>query len=402
MRSSLSHSPCRSLFGAVFIFLFFPLSANAALPPGRWSGAAGVPGATMVPDPSSVPVEFFQEGLAGRLQISISAPSSKAPQGAYTAKLTLRHGNKTLAFRKKGALAADGSISASWSASGVTTQVALNRSPMAPNAAFLYGTATIDSTSYPIFLLPETFGAKAPLPTGVHGGFTLFLHDPALSDGTGFGTASISKTGAVKISAKLSDGTKTTQSSAILLGGSTPFFVTASPIRPTGFLGAWALRDTSPEDCDWNGYALQTGDPRRLLLSSFSKPAPNQPAFPSSSAMLDLQLNPDFFAANGQIAFDGKKRFFAGSGLSSHQQSAILDGANPWGVSLLSLTLNPSTGAATGRIEYFFISESTSMTRRESANLAGMLNRKSGEIHGFIQARRALSLSGPFQVTPLP
>ena len=396
MRSFLQASSGRSVCGAAFLFLF-SFSAIAQLPVGRWSGAAGVPGATMVPDPSKVPVEFFEEGLAGRLQISISAPSAKAPQGAYSAQFTLRHGNQTLAFRHAGSLSQNGSISATWSASGVPAQVTLTRSPMAPDAAFLYGTASIGATSYPIFLLPETFGAKAPLPAGVDGAFTLFLHDPALSSGTGFGTASVSKAGAVKISATLSDGTKTTQSSAILLGGTNPFLVAAAPVGRVGYLGAWALRDTSPEDCDWNGRALQSAASRRLLLAAYTKPAPGQPAFPSSSAVLDLQLNPDFFAANGQLTFDGKSRFRANSSLG-----AILDGANAQGVELLSLTLNPSTGAATGRIEYFYIPSLTSDARRETATLTGILNRKTGEIHGLIQARRALGLSGPFQVTPLP
>lgn len=391
MRSFLQPLPRRSVFGAAFLFLF-TFSAIAQLPVGRWSGAAGVPGATMVPDPLKVPVEFFEEGLAGRLQLSISAPSAKAPQGAYTAQFALRHGNQTLAFRHKGTLGENGSISATWSASGVPAQVTLTRSPMAPDAAFLYGTATIGATSYPIFLLPETFGAKAPLPAGVDGAFTLFLHDPALSSGTGFGTASISKAGAVKISAALSDGTKTTQSSAILLGGTTPFLVAAAPVGRTGYLGAWALRDITLEDCDWNGYALQSAAPRRLLLASYPKPAPSLPSFPSSSAMLDLQLSPDFPVANGQLAFDGKSRFLP----------VFLNGANAWGVSLLSLTLNPSTGAATGRIEYFYTPSPNSDALRETASLSGMLNRKTGEIHGLIQARRALGLSGPFQVTPLP
>jgi hypothetical protein len=389
---------------AIALLLAAALPVFASTPPplpiGPWSGAAGIPGSSMVPDPDAVPVEFFEEGLAGRLQITLAKPSAKAPHGAYTAQLALLHGNQTLSYRHSGMVAANGTISETWSASsGPSLRVTLARSPMGPEAAFLVGEATLGSIRYPLFALPHTITAKNPLPLGSDGLHSLFLQNIAIQAGTGFGTATIARTGAVKIAATLPNGTKATLSSAILLGGSTPFLAAAGPAGKTGFLGAWALRDTSSPDSDWDGHALLSPSSpsfARLILAASPKPAKGQPVFPAANAMLDLQLNPDFFAANGQLAFDGKSRFRTASTLG-----AILDGANAWGVSLLSLSLNPSSGAATGGIEYFFIPAPGTPARRERATLSGMLNRKTGEIHGRIQGSRALSLSGPLQVTPL-
>jgi|GEM_PF-4444665 len=387
----------RLALGALAFALTAPLAFPSVLPVGPWSGAAGVPGSSMLPDPAAVPVEFFEEGLAGRLQITLAKPSAKAPHGAYSAQLALLHGNQTLSYRHSGMVSANGTISETWiSKTGPSLRISLARSPMGPEAAFLVGEATLDSTRYPLFALPHTITAKNPLPLGTDGPHSLFLQNIAIQVGTGFGTATIARAGTVKIAATLPNGTKATLSTAILLGGSTPFLAAAGPAGKTGFLGAWALRDTSSPDSDWDGHALISPSSARLLLAASPKPAKGQPAFPTATSMLDLQLNPDFFAANGQLVFDGKSRFRTASSLG-----AILDGANAWGVSLLSLTLNPSSGAATGRIEYFYIPSPTSEARRETATLTGMLNRKTGEIHGRIQGIRSLSLSGPFQVSPL-
>jgi hypothetical protein len=374
------------------------LHAAATLPIGPWGGAAGVPTATLVPDPATVPVEFFEEGLAGRLQLTLAAPSTKAPLGAYTAQLTLFHNNQTLSCRHSGSPSANGTISGIWtSKNGPSVAVTLARSPMDPAAPFLVGEAAIGSSRYPLFAAPQTITAKNPLPLGVDGPHSLFIQNIAIQSGTGFGTATIARAGTVKIAATLPDGSKATLSTSILLGGATPYLAAAGPAGRTGFLGAWALRDTSSPDSDWAGHALlapSTPSSARFTLAASPKPLRGQSIFPSATGMLDLQLNPDFFAANGQLAFNGKA--FRASSLG-----AILDGANAWGVALRSLTLNPASGAASGRVEYFFIPSPTTPARRESATLTGILNRKTGEIHGRISARRSATLSGPFQVTPL-
>ena len=371
------------------------------LPGGVWSGAVGPVGSTILPDPSRPPVEFFEDGIAGRLVLTLAAPTAAAPNGTYTAQLALYNGNQSFTFRHKGSLRADGGgVQDSWLSSGkpaASIFITLNRSVMNPEAAFLSGEATLNGATYPIFALPQVFSAKTPLSSSVAGAFTTFLYDELGSGGTGFGSATIMAAGSVKLAGTTGDGSKFTQSSSVLLSGGKHFFTVGGPVGKAGFIGAWALRDPSLADADWSGYSLHARSSipvSRVSLSSYSRPTSGQSALPWITGSLHLELNPDFFVANGDVTYDGKSRFAAvGS-------SGILNGANANGLQVKSLQLNPSSGLVTGSVEYFYIPSPGSEARREMATLSGAINKKSAEIHGRIQARRNVALSGPFEIAP--
>ena len=391
---------------ALVVSCYIPTVRASPLPGGVWSGAVGPVGSTMLLDPSRPPVEFFEDGIAGRLVLTLAAPTAAAPNGTYTAQLALYNGNQSFTFRHKGSLRADGGgIQDSWLSSGkpaASISITLNRSVMNPEAAFLSGEATLNGAKYPIFALPEIFSAKTPLSPLVSGAFTTFLHDEFGPGGTGFGSATIMAKGSVKFAGTTGDGSKFTQSSSVRLAAGQHFFTIGGPVGTAGFIGAWALRNTSMADADWSGYSLhgKSSIPvSRVLLSSYSRPASGQSALPWTTGSLHLELNPDFFAANGDVTYDGKSRFTA-AGLQNTQSSGILNGANAWAVQLKSLQLNPSSGLVTGSVEYFYLPSPGSEARRETAILSGAINKKSGEIHGRIQARRNAALTGPFQIAP--
>jgi hypothetical protein len=389
---------CILFLALAFSFGIYHLHA-APLPIGPWSGAVGPVGSTMLPDPSRPPVEFFEDGAAGRLSLTLASPTTTAPNGTYTAQLDLYNGTQAFTFRYKGSLKLGGGIQDIWVASGKTPAsitISMNRSVMDPEAPFLTGEAVLSGSRYPVFAMPHLFTKKSPLPASVAGAFAFFLHDQIGSRGTGFGSATITPDGGVKVAGTSSDGSKFTQSSNILYTGGQHFFASAGLVGKTGFIGAWALRDPSFVDSDWSGYARHGQSSTyvtRVILSSNAKIA-GQSALSWTAGSLHLELNPDFFVANGDVTFDGKSRFTIAG-----QSSVFLNGANPWGVQLKSLQLNLSTGLATGSVEYYYIPVLTSELRVK-ATLSGALNKKSGEIHGRIQAARNPLLSGPFQVSP--
>jgi len=395
----------------LFAWCIFSICSIAAqgspLPSGAWSGAVGPVGSTMVPDPTRPPVEFFEDGIAGVISLTLASPTQSAPNGTYTAQLVLFHGSQSLTFRYKGSLKSGGAIQDTWVASGKTpasATISLNRSVMNPEAAFLFGEATLNGSKYPLFVMPQIFGSKNLLPPAVHGNNSAFLHDLAGRMGTGYGSAKISPAGVVKLAGTTGDGLKFTQAASILLAGGHHFFAAASPVGKTGFMGLWALRDSSFADSDWNGYALHGQSPipsSRLVLAAYTPPLRGQSAIPWTTGSLHLELNPDFFAANGNVIYDGKTRFRSAP-LQTGESSGTLNGANAWGVQLKSLTFNPSSGLATGLVEYFFIPSPTSEAVRQTASIAGALNQKSGEIHGRVVAKRNSALFGPFEVAPAP
>lgn len=383
---------------AIALLVASPLRATPPLAPvGGWNGAAGLPGSTMVPDPAAVPAQFFEEGIAGRLQMTFAKPTRQSPRGSYSAQFVLFHGNRTFTYRHSAPLTGNTSLSGIWSAKDAPPlSISLARSAMAPSADFFVGEVSVGASTHPVFLLPQRLHSKNPMPSGTDGAQSLFLENIAIGSGIGFGSASISRTGTVKIAATLPDGTKATSSTDILFGGSTPFFVVAGPAGKSGFLGGWAKRDPSSPDSDWSGHAKLSAfiPSARFFLSAYSRPA-GTPLFPTASAMLDLQMNPDFFIANGRVAYDARKSTFrppAGN---------TLDGANAYSVALQTLSLNPANGLATGSVTYFYISSPTVPARRETAFLTGILNRKTGEILGRTAAKRSVSVSGPLLVTPI-
>ena len=394
---------CTLFLALAFSFGIYHLRA-VPLPIGPWSGAVGPVGSTMLPDPSRPPVEFFEDGAAGRLSLTLASPTTTAPNGTYTAQLDLYNGTQAFTFRYKGSLKPGGGIQDIWVSSGKTPasiSISMNRSVMGPEAAFLTGEAVLSGSRYPVFAMPHLFTSKNPLPASVAGAFAFFLHDQLGSRGTGFGSATITPVGGVKLAGTSGDGSKFTQSSNILYTGGQHFFASAGLVGKTGFIGAWALRDPSFVDSDWSGYARHGQSSTyvtRVILSSNTRPA-GQSALSWTAGSLHLELNPDFFAANGDVTFDGKSRFTP-VGLDYGQSRGILNGANARGAQHQSLQLKLSTGPATGSVEYYYIPSPTSIALREKATLSGALNKKSGEIHGRIQAARNPLLSGPFQVSP--
>ena len=396
----------RQILLASSLSLFLSDSALFAAPtPGSWSGGVGLAGSLIAPDPTDVPVRFFEDGLCGGIVVTISAPSLQSPTGLYTGQVVLLSGSQVQTFRYSGNLSANGTISGQWPSSvkgAPSLSVTLAPSVMAPEAPYFVGEAVLLTQRYPIFILPQQFSAKTPLPLGIAGSFSQFIDDPYTAAGTGTGSAKITSAGGVTLAGSTTDGVKITRSTVVLSVGGKYFFVAPGALGKTGFWGGWASKRTSASDCDWDGFALQypsNVSAARLFLAAYQPPSKGMSALPWTQGMLDLELGTDFFAANGALTFNGKSKFLANAFLTG-ENGSILNGANAWGVKLISLTLAPATGSVVGKIEYFYLSSYVSDAVRVTGVLSGLLNQKNGKILGRVQSDRNSALTGPFSVTP--
>ena len=411
---SRAKRPCCSsflpfLFFFVWLLLFIGRAhAIDASFPAAWSGATGATDGLLLPVSDRSPVELFEQGITGRARVLYVPPGAKAPQGSYSASLTLYDNGSVHTFRGTGVPGADGSIQATWTYSGKTpgsVAVKLSRLPLDPQALILQGEAVVGSRRYPFFLVPEQYSKTVPFTassavTGP-GVQSFFVQHPTLAVGAGSGFATIGADGTAKFAGILADGSKVSLSAPILVGGGRHFLAAAGVAGKGGFFGGWAHADRTQSESDWRGAALTAAvgqAPREgldFLLAAFNPAA--APVLPWTRGLLHAEFNPYFFVATGTVAFDGRSRFAAEPRPDvADDDSRFLNGANASGVRINSLTLDPRKGLVKGLIGHL------SGPAALRSTLTGALNQKSGVITGRIAPRTATDAPGFFDIRPNP
>jgi hypothetical protein len=384
-----------------------PAQEMPAAPVGSWAGAVGPVDGVMVPDPAGLPVEFFDQGIAGTLSVRFGKPSRRAPHGTYTAVLQLQHGDGTVRLRHRGTPEADGSIDEVWSLRGrspLQVAVSLARSPLDPAADFLQGTIRVGTSTHPVFLSPLAYHARFdPVPSEVEGTFNFFLLDDAINLGSGTGQATVRSSGSVRLRGSDGDGTRFSANVPLLrTGAGRPFFAMTTRAGRDGLVGGWAAWSPASEVSDWEGRArFGVGGLRSstLLMSAFSRPSRGEPSHPWTRGMLHLELGGDFFVANGGVSFDARSRLVVDP-RSEGEKPGILNGANASGVSVDRIAFKANNGSVSGMVSYFHSPSPMEPSRRERGRLVGLLNPKTGMVHGAIKALRSTSLSGVFEIAP--
>lgn len=401
---------CLLFLSATLLFAAPTRAIDASFPLG-WSGATGPTNGFLIPDATRSPVEFFEEGLTGRSRVLYTAPGPKAPQGAYSASLTIYDNGSFLTVRGAGVPAADGSIEDTWTSSSktpATVRVKLSRLATNPQASVLQGEATVGSRKYPFFLVPEPYSKTAPY-AGTPavpgpGTYNFFVLDSNAAIGSGTGFVTIDAAGTAKLAGTLTDGSKISLAAPVLIGGDKHFLAVAG-LAGKGFLGAWAHGDRTQADSDWHGAAITVpaGKPAigglSFLISSLNPVSSGASPLRWSRGQMFLKYDPYFWVQTGEVAFDGRSRF-----ATVDDRPESFNGAGASNVRLKSLVLDPGKGLVKGNITHYYTpapngySGDNLVTYVLSSTLTGALNQKSGIISGRINTKSAGTSSGFFDI----
>lgn len=401
---------CLLFLSAILLFAAPACAIDTSFPL-AWSGATGPSDGFLIPDASRSPVELFEEGLTGRARVLYTVPGKKAPNGAYSASLTLYDNGNVLTVRGAGVPAADGSIDAAWTSSGktpATVRVTLSRLATNPQANVLQGEATVGSRKYPFFLVPEPYSKTSPYagtPTiPGPGTYNFFVLDSNATIGSGTGFVTIDAAGMAKFAGTLTDGSKVSLAVPVLVGGGKHFLAVAG-LAGKGFLGAWAHGDRTQADSDWHGAAITVpaGKPPigglSFLVSPLNPVSTGASPLRWSRGQMFLKYDPYFWVQTGEVGFDGRSRF-----ATVDDTPESFNGAGASNVRLKSLVLDSRKGLVKGAITHFFTpapngySGDNLVTYLLSSTLTGALNQKSGIISGRINTKSAGTSSGFFDI----
>jgi len=392
----------------------------------KWSGGVGLEGDMINPlSPNFLPTEKLERGLVGQINIQFTRPKAGSSQGSYSATLLLYDGQRALTYRGSGPVLANGSMeNQSWVAKvprapEVPIRVTLTRPPNSASAQYLLGHVQLGTRKFPVFAFPSAFDAKSdPLavPSST-GRANLFVRDSMNTMGTGNGWTTISSGGAVRISATLGDLRALSVSSSVLRNPQGRLIVTVCRSFSGGaFFGGWLLFDPLDPESHWRGTAFSSGSAAALdfLLSAYVPPARSAPLVSWERGIIDLDAPQADGASNRPASGDvkwanpqrsrlralGSPSALLSSPAAEFDPQGRLNGANAFNVRLLSFDLKPSTGVATGKISYFFLTGASSPSRVSSSGFQGALNQKTGEVEGFVRPRSQGGSTGFLRVYP--
>jgi len=290
------------------------------------------------------------ETYEGAVSVSISAPSSKLPEGTYSAKLILFSANRTHVFNAKGSLGSGGSISGNWrsnDSSSVTAVVSLVAVDDGALSRLVSGNITVGTEKYGLLAGKQIFNKKSnPLPSSDAGKTTIFINtfggDVGGAD-SGVASATILNDGTVRCAGVTPGAGRLTFSSIVWGGvGSSPVIpYAASFLKGATFLSGYARRDAVKDLSDWDGLAQMSVSARAPLyfnvaMAKYLPPSKSIPVFDwgvAKQAGVSIVAQ-DIGNLSGQATL-----------LPSARLSAVLEGASP--ARSLILRLNPSTGIVT-------------------------------------------------------
>jgi hypothetical protein len=270
---------------------------------------------------------------------------SLTPRGDFTGRLTLGGA----AYSLKGVFSSTGTYNGILSTGASTLDVVLNVDPSLPEIAGTITVATAGGiTSYTIQsgLLGELARAHSP---GLAGRYTAILPgasgtDPTLPHAPGYGTMTVSITGAVRIAGKLGDGTAFTLAGQLHADGKTctlfsPLYGRTNP----GSIAGNITFETSAGS-DWDG------------VLDWIKPAQEGTAYYPAGFQLAVDLLAAKYAppplASGPVTFtvgggDMPSSSISASLAISSRGSVNVSGINNGSVTLI---LTPRTGAFSGTL----------------------------------------------------
>lgn len=358
----------------------------AAVPsPGKWLGPLGPAGAPLPPSGTAFPAETWA-GLAGILDLTVAKPSKSAPAGAFSFTLSVAQGNTTLAVKGKGALQPDGRLQWSGLAGRTVSVSILLEAPASPEAA-LRGTATLAGQTFPVLAYREAHTRTSPLPASEAGLHNLFATGLGEFQGTALGTATLAPAGTAGLAALLPDGTALTGATAIVSSDSGPFLPLFLTARGKPALGAWAFRNDSSPRADWTGGAALPGTaPVALELVRHPKPGKTDPVVPWTGADIFME-HPSFLFSTGTVT------------RGIHNKLAFSFSPGQF-VSSGRFAFNPATGSLTATVQYNSLTESSGSDKPTTATIQGLLNRKTGEILGFVRPNTPGATPGNFDILP--
>ena len=393
----------------------------------KWSGGVGLEGDMINPlSPAFLPTEKLERGLVGQINIQFTRPKAGSSQGSYSATLLLYDGQRALTYRGRGPVLAHGSMeNQSWvakvpRAADAAILVTLTRPLNSASGHYLLGHVQLGSRQFPLFALPAVFHARSnPLvePSST-GRANFFVRDSMNTMGTGNGSATISRGGAVRVSATLGDLRKLSLGSHVLRNPQGRLIVSVGrALSGGGFFGGWWVFDPMDPESHWRGSAFSAGSmaPLDILLAAHVPPARSAPVVSWDTGTIDLDAPQADGAlsrpASGDVKWTNPQRSrLRALGTPSAvplSPAAVFDpqgrlnGPNAFNVRLLSFVLNPSTGTASGKISYFFLISASSPAKVSTAAFKCALNQKTGEIEGFVRPRYKGASTGFLGIGPV-
>jgi hypothetical protein len=272
---------------------------------------------------------------------------SLTPRGGFTGRLTLGG----IHYSLKGTFSSDGTYNGTLAAGAATLNVNLTVDPSIPGiSGAITVTAAGDTTSYSVDSSLVSTPARA-LPPGVAGRYTALIPaltgtDPTLPHAPGYGTMTVTKSGALLIAGKLGDGTPFTLGGRLHTDGKTCtlFSLLYGKTNPGSI--ACNLTFESSAGSDWDGALAWIKPPQS---SSARYPA----GFTLSVDLLAAKYTPPPLAP-GPATFtlgggDLPASAITGSLTISSKGNVTVTGIYNAAV---TLSLTPRTGAFTGKFLY--------------------------------------------------
>jgi len=317
----------------------------AILRVGRYAGVVGYVTEGYLPDSLD-----SYESFTGSMQLTFAKPSTSLLNGAYTASLSVFHGNQTLQFKAKGTLEAGGALTNStWTTSGkspvsakmslqITNDFALNQ--------FASGNITIGSQTYGFFAGKQVFQAKTnPLSAADSGKATFFLTgfgNEGVSADTGVAAIDIAPAGTARFAGQLADGSKLTGSFPVLgaVGADNVIPFAFSGSKDKSLISGYARRTASRDTYDWSGPASWPAPTRstKELTASLARYTP--PVKGGSVLGWTAPANISIISDSFDL-IQGNATLSPPSRLTTALQASGR---------ILSLKLNPSNGMLTGSL----------------------------------------------------
>jgi hypothetical protein len=349
----------------------------ALLRAGSYTGIVGSLAQDFLPDSLD-----SYESFGGALKLTLSKPTAALPNGAYTASLSVFHGNQTLLFKSKGALGANGTLSNStWTTSGkspTTATVSWNITYDSALHRFASGNITIGDENYGFFAGKHIFDSSRPLSVADSGKATCFLTtfgNEGLSADTGLAALDISPAGTARVAGQLAAGFKITGSFPVLGAVGADYIIPLSFLAPKNqsIISGYTRRSVENMSFDWSGPASWPApgrSPAELTasLARYTPPSRGGAAL-GWSAPANLSLSSDAFdSISGEVTLTPPARLAASINASGRS---------------LSLKLNPANGLVTGSL-------SEPGSKKTAMSLLGAVNQKyeslssgNGSILGF-------------------
>lgn len=319
--------------------------------------------------------------VGGSLAITVGLPSTKSPNGSYSAVLNVFDGTVNRLIRAKGNMGPGSTLQdVIWSTGGktpITVEVSLAPLDNGDGSEGLAGSLKIADQDLDILVGRQIFDKKTnPWPVDALGNsFTMALHNVSVLAGTGAGTVVISPLGVAKTVVRLGDGTSVTMSAPVWSATGAPdekiLFLHAPLAKNSGYFGGWAVCPNSPTE-NWTGSGTWSlpGEESTVDVEMYPYTKPAAKASPLSwignSAVMQV-YNPDFLDLAGDVFFTPPTKF-----------NVVSDNPN---VSV-KLKIKATTGLVSGQISYFPLEGF--IPKKTNAKLYGVLDQATGIIHGLV------------------